>query len=62
MKLKNVSVSVVDEGGGKLKVWNASFTINGSLPTKNGYVDNDARRKKEKEIARLLESLDFPEE
>ena len=56
MKPRNVHVSTFDAGGGEIKVWNVSFTIPGSLPKR----DETARRKKEKEIQRLIETLDFP--
>lgn len=60
MRPRDVSVGIYDAGGGKLKVWSVTFTIPGSLPKTNGVVNETVRRRKEKEIARLIESLDFP--
>jgi hypothetical protein len=62
MKPRDVSVGIYDAGGGKLKVWSVTFTIPGSLSRTNGKIDETDRRRKEKEIAKLVESLDFPGE
>lgn len=56
---KNVSVSLYDSGNGELVVWNASFTIPGSLQRKDGKVDEADRVKKQKAIQKILTKLDF---
>ena len=59
MKPRDMQVSIV-ESEGKLHVWNASFTLPGSLPRgKDGLVNEAARRKIEKRIAEALASVEF---
>ncbi len=60
MKARGVSVSLYQHGG-ELRIWCASFTLHGSLPTKDGLTDEVALRKKQREIEKLLESLEFPD-
>jgi len=58
MKARNVSVSVVDSDD-EIKVWSASFTLKGSLPRKDGFISESARRKVEKQIQKVLEQVEF---
>lgn len=61
MKAKNVSVSLYQQGG-ELRVWCASFNLQGSLPRDaNGRVLESAIRKKQKEIEKILEAVEFPD-
>ena len=61
MRARNVSVSLYEQGG-ELRIWNASFTLRGSLPRgADGKVDEDALRRKQKEIQKILESMEFPD-
>jgi hypothetical protein len=62
MKAKDVSVSLYDAGDGILKVWCASFTINGTIPKKDGLAIEGAIKKKQKEIAKLIEAMEFPDD
>ena len=59
MKAKGVSVSLYQQGG-ELRIWCASFTLKGSLPMKDGKTDEAALRKKQKEIQKILEAVEFP--
>ncbi len=61
-KPKDVHVGIYDAGKDEIKVWCVSFTIKGSLHRKDGKVDEAARKKKEKEISKIIEGLTFPEE
>ncbi len=59
MKPRDVNVSIV-ESEGKLHVWNASFTLPGSLPRgSNGLVIEAARRKIQKKIAEALATVEL---
>jgi len=58
MKPKNVSVSLYQHGG-ELRVWCASFTLKGELPVKDGKTDEAAVRRKQREIEKVLESMEF---
>ncbi len=58
MRPKNVSVSLYQHGG-ELRVWCASFTLKGELPVKDGKTDEAAIRKKQREIEKVLESMEF---
>jgi len=58
MKPKNVSVSLY-QNGGELRVWCASFTLKGELPVKDGKTDEAAVRRKQREIEKVLESMEF---
>jgi hypothetical protein len=64
MKVRNVSIAVVDYGG-ELYV-SAVFHIPGSLqredPPNNFRVRESARKKKQKAIQRWLESLEVPDD
>jgi hypothetical protein len=60
MRARNVSVSLYQQGG-ELRIWCATFTLKGSLPIKDGKTDEGALRKKQREIEKLLESLEFPD-
>ncbi len=60
MKPSNVSVSLYDAGNGTLHVWCASFTIKGSIPKDpQGRSYESAIRKKQKEIEKLLETMEM---
>ena len=62
MKPRNVSVSII-QSGDTIKIWCSTFTLKGHLPTKaDGSIDEKARKAKQKEIARVLETLEFPNE
>lgn len=68
MRARNVSVSLYQQGG-ELHVWCARFDIKGSVavptPKADGTVDWApywaAIAKKEKEIAKILASVEFPD-
>ena len=60
MRPKNVSVSLYQHGG-ELRVWCASFTLKGELPVKDGKTDEAAIRRKQREIEKVLESMEFPD-
>ncbi len=60
MRPKNVSVSLYQHGG-ELRVWCASFTLKGELPVKDGKTDEAAVRRKQREIEKVLESMEFPD-
>jgi hypothetical protein len=60
MRARNVSVSLYQHGG-ELRIWCASFTLKGELPIKDGKTDEAALRKKQHEIEKLLESVEFPD-
>ena len=63
MKLQDVSVSLYDAGNGTLRVWCASFTVKGSIPKDpQGHSYESAIRKKQKEIQRLLETMEVPDD
>lgn len=62
MKAREISVGITDDGQGEIHVWCVSFRLKGSLPRPDGKVDEASRRSKEKEIAKLIASLDFPGE
>ena len=63
MKPKDISVSLYDAGDGTLRVWCASFTIKGSLPKDTqGRTLLSAVRKKEKQIAQLIQMLEVPDD
>jgi hypothetical protein len=60
---KDVSVSLYDTGKGELHVWGISLRIKGSLPRKaDGRVDEAAIKRKERQIAKLIELLEISEE
>jgi hypothetical protein len=60
MRARSVSVSLYQQGG-ELRIWCTTFTLKGSLPTKDGKIDEVALHKKQREIEKLLESVEFPE-
>lgn len=60
MRPKNVSVSLYQHGG-ELRIWCASFTLKGELPIKDGKTDEAAVRRKQREIEKVLESMEFPD-
>jgi len=60
MRAKNVSVSFYQQGG-ELRLWGVSFTLKGSLPTKDGKMDSAAYNKKCREIEKLIASIEFPD-
>jgi len=63
MKPRDVSVSLYDAGNGTLRVWCASFNIKGSIPKDpQGRSYESAIRKKQKEIQKLLETLEIPDD
>lgn len=59
-KPRDVSVSLYDAGDDTLRVWCASFTIKGSLP--QGKDREAAIKRKQKQIERLLATIEIPEE
>lgn len=60
---KDVSVSLYDTGKGELHVWGISLRIKGSIPKgANGRPDEAAIRAKQKQIAKLIELLEIPED
>jgi hypothetical protein len=62
-KPKNVSAHLYDDGKGELHVWCVSFDIRGSIPRgANGLADEAAIRRKQKQIAKLIEQLEIPED
>lgn len=58
MKARNISVSVVENGDGTVKVWSATLTVPGTI-RKDGKVDEVLRRKLEKQIAAVLATVEF---
>jgi hypothetical protein len=58
---KSVSVSITEDANG-IRVWCASFHIKGSIPKKDGKIDETARLKKQKQIEKILEQVVFPDE
>lgn len=59
-KPRNVSVSVI-ELPGELRVWNASFTIKGGALSKDGKIDEKARKALQKRLQKFIETIEFPE-
>lgn len=55
-KPRDTSVSLYDQGKGELHVWCISFKLNGSTP------NPAAVARKQKQIQKLIESLDIPDE
>lgn len=63
MKPRGVSVSLYDAGGGTLRVWCVSFDIKGAIPKDpQGRSYESAIRKKQKEIQKILEAVEFPDD
>ena len=63
MKPRNASVSFYDAGDGILRVWCASFDIKGKVPRRpDGSEDLPAIRKKQRQLEKLLETLEIPED
>lgn len=60
-KPRNASVSIIDTPNG-IQVWCAKFDIKGSIPKKDGKVDEAARVKIQKRIEKVLEGVEFPDE
>lgn len=58
---RNVSVHIIENANG-IHVWCASFDIKGSIPKKDGKVDETARLKIQKQLAKVLEGVEFPDE
>lgn len=60
---REVHVSLYDTGKGELHVWGISLRIKGSLPRNaNGLVNEAAIQRKQKQIAKLIEQLEIPED
>jgi hypothetical protein len=60
---KDVSVSLYDTGKGELHVWGISLRIKGSIPRlANGKANEAAIKRKEKQIAKLIELLEISED
>jgi hypothetical protein len=61
MRAKNLSVHLYQHGG-ELKVWCVSFDLKGSLPRDDqGRTLEAAVRQKQKEIQKILETVEFPD-
>ena len=61
MRARDVSVSLTDNGDGTIKIWCATFKLKDTLPrAKDGRVDPNALRRKQKQIEQLIGLIDFP--
>ena len=62
MKIKNVSISLV-ESNGELQAWGGTFTFTGSLPRNpDGSINEKLRKAKAKKLAQFLEGIELPED
>lgn len=61
MKPRDVSVSIFDNKD-SIRVWCAAFTLKGTLPHKDGKVDEAVRKRIQKAIEKVLSQVEFPEE
>jgi hypothetical protein len=66
VRIREASLSVVQLPGGQLKVWGCTFTLPGEIGLdgrnpSNIRLDEKHRKQIEKELAKFLESLEFPE-
>lgn len=58
MKPRNTSVSLI-EVDGHLHVWNASFTLTGTLARKDGRVDEADRKRLQAAIGKAIAAVNF---
>ena len=54
-KPREVTVSLYDDHRGEIHVWNVSFKLKGSIP------DEQARKRLQKSLERLVESMELSE-